>query len=258
MVVCENCGNKGIFLAGAVCGVCGQKGCRKCDNFFPIEYKQELNQLRLSGNIFHESREYKMVNPWICSEQCVKTMQQRLSDYARAKLVEDLKSDNWSVEYILTGKSAGYYFLTRFELALSSVFPYLTETERSLLVAVMDRDLKDFSAYGKLMLAKHLEEVGLPHEAANIYDKYLKMYDKARELRTNNITIKKMTLTVDLNELLRQIRDGGIVAIYKCPHCGGKLKVGKDSTVEKMQICEYCSNKIETADLTEFLRDIVS
>ena len=40
---------------------------------------------------------------------------------------------------------------------------------------------------------------------------------------------------VDLNELLRQVKDGGIVAIYRCPHCGGKLKVGKDTTVERLE-----------------------
>lgn len=64
--------------------------------------------------------------------------------------------------------------------------------------------------------------------------------------------------SVDLNELIRQVRDGGIIVVYRCPHCGGKLKVDKETNVETLTVCEYCGSEIETVDLAEYLRTALS
>lgn len=63
---------------------------------------------------------------------------------------------------------------------------------------------------------------------------------------------------MDLNTLLKQVRDGGIVVIYRCPSCGGKLKVGKDTSVESLKVCEHCGSEIETIELADFLKTALS
>ena len=125
--------------------------------------------------------------------------------------------------------------------------------------------LKKFHPYytlfyqkGRLALAENLERCGRTQDAANIFES-LQMYDKARELRNQDrhILVKNTTVSVNLNSLLQQVRDGGIVAVFRCPHCGGKLKVNKESTLDRLRICEHCQSEISTIDLTDFLKTIV-
>jgi DNA-directed RNA polymerase subunit RPC12/RpoP len=68
------------------------------------------------------------------------------------------------------------------------------------------------------------------------------------------ITVKRVDVTVDLNRLLQQIREGGLVIVYRCPHCGGPLKVGKDTSAGSLKVCEHCGSEIESIDLADFLR----
>jgi DNA-directed RNA polymerase subunit RPC12/RpoP len=105
-----------------------------------------------------------------------------------------------------------------------------------------------------------MEKVGRPLDAASVYEKELKMYDKARALREKDkqVAVKHMDITVNLNDLLRQFKDGGIVAVYRCPHCGGKLKVDKNVDIAKLKVCEHCGSEIESMDLADFLKTALS
>lgn len=111
-----------------------------------------------------------------------------------------------------------------------------------------------------LLLASNMERVGRPLDAANVYEKELKMYDKARTLREKDkqVAVKRMDITVNLNDLLRQFKDGGIVAVYRCPHCGGKLKVDRNVDIVKLKVCEHCGSEIESMDLADFLKTALS
>jgi DNA-directed RNA polymerase subunit RPC12/RpoP len=106
----------------------------------------------------------------------------------------------------------------------------------------------------KLALAQNLIACGRDLDAAFIFEE-LKLYDKARELREKDkrITIKRTDISVNLNALLQQFRESGLVAIYRCPHCGGKLKVGKDTSIESLRLCEHCGSEVETVDLVDLL-----
>lgn len=120
---------------------------------------------------------------------------------------------------------------------------------------LMDR----FAERARLACAQNLERVGRPLDAANGYEK-LKMYDKARELREKDkqVVVKGTNVTIDLNRLLQQVKDGGIVAVYRCPHCGGKLKVDKNVDIAKLKVCEHCGSEIESMDLADFLKTALS
>jgi uncharacterized protein with PIN domain len=115
------------------------------------------------------------------------------------------------------------------------------------------------SLKAKTALAHNLEKCGRTADAAKIFEE-LRLYDKARELRERerHIIIKKTDLSVNINSLLQQIKDSGLVALYRCPHCGGNLKIGKNTNMESLRKCEHCNSEIETMDLADFLRTILS
>lgn len=73
-----------------------------------------------------------------------------------------------------------------------------------------------------------------------------------------DITIKKFDISIDLNKLLKQIKDGGIVVVYRCPHCGAALKVGKNTKIEQLRLCEHCGSEIESMDIADFLKTALS
>jgi DNA-directed RNA polymerase subunit RPC12/RpoP len=257
--VCSICGNKSYLVAGPTCGVCGREGCVYCNNSIPEEYLERIKSLALKNRslakIIQES--LKNFDLWICSQQCFANIPSKFVE-SMTEQVNYLRHNVWYQPIDIDLQSISKHWIE----VLRRVFPHVSN--RNLIALAYyyskEKEYNDYVKSGTLALAEYLEEVGRYLDAANIYERQLKMYDKARELRTGDrqLTIKKMSVSVDLNELLRQIRDGGIVAIYKCPNCGGKLKVGKDSTVEKMRTCEHCGNEIQTADLAEFLKDILS
>jgi transcription initiation factor IIE alpha subunit len=109
-----------------------------------------------------------------------------------------------------------------------------------------------------LALAKNLEKCGRTQDAAKIFEE-LQMYDKSRELRQQdrNIVIKNTNVSVNLNSLLQQVKDGGIVAVFRCPVCGGKLKVNQSTTLDSLKKCEHCDSDISTLDLADFLKTIL-
>jgi DNA-directed RNA polymerase subunit RPC12/RpoP len=118
---------------------------------------------------------------------------------------------------------------------------------------------KMFRNKARIALAQNLEKCGRTPDAAKIFED-LRMYDKARELREKekHILIRKTDISINLNALLNQVRDGGIVVVYRCPHCGGALKIGKDTNVEALKTCQHCGSEIQAMDLADFLRTALS
>lgn len=55
----------------------------------------------------------------------------------------------------------------------------------------------------------------------------MRMYDKSKrvqEKRIGQLVIKKTGVSVSLNALLQQVKDGGIVAIFRSHQSGGKIE----------------------------------
>jgi len=101
--------------------------------------------------------------------------------------------------------------------------------------------------------AGRFEDAAIFYEQHGEYEEAGKMRLKGREIHVKNTNVN-----VDLNALLRQIAEGGIVAVYRCPHCGAKLKVGKETTIASLRTCEHCSSEIETMDMVDFLKTALS
>jgi DNA-directed RNA polymerase subunit RPC12/RpoP len=111
----------------------------------------------------------------------------------------------------------------------------------------------------EVSLAKNCETAGRFDDAAGIYDGW-NMFEEAGNARAKARTtnVKVMNIQVDVSALLRQVRDEGIVAIYKCPRCGGNLKIGKTTTSENLRICDHCGSEIDTMELADFLKTLLS
>ena len=107
--------------------------------------------------------------------------------------------------------------------------------------------------------AAFLERAGRFEEAAILYEKH-GLWDRAGSTRAKGrqVAIKSTNISLDINSLLKQISDGGIVAIYRCPNCGGKLKVSKNTTLSSLKVCEHCNSEIQTMDLVDFLKTALS
>jgi len=115
--------------------------------------------------------------------------------------------------------------------------------------------------------ARHAERVGRYEDAAHNYEmladhyEMCKLYEKARELRDRARQLRgkgRQVVVVDLNKLIQQVKNGGIVVAYRCPNCGGKLEIGKDTSAESLKVCKYCGSQIEAMDLANFLRTALS
>jgi hypothetical protein len=101
--------------------------------------------------------------------------------------------------------------------------------------------------------AGRFEDVAQYYEKRGMYEEAGKARAKSRE-----IIVKSTNITFDLNTMLKQIADGGIVAIYRCPKCGGKLKISKETTTANLRTCEHCSSEIQTMDLVDFMKAVLS
>ena len=106
-----------------------------------------------------------------------------------------------------------------------------------------------------LVKAQNLKVVRRFEDAAKIYEK-LGLYSEAGKTRAKGeeVKVKKIEVSVDLNSLLEQVKDGGIAVVYRCPHCNGKLKVGKSSNIESLKSCGYCGSEIQTIEIADLLR----
>ena len=115
--------------------------------------------------------------------------------------------------------------------------------------------LKEYHESVQLLQLSNWIKAGRFEDAAQFYEKR-GLHEEAGKIRAKarEIVVKNTNVNVDLNTLLRQIAEEGIVAVYRCPHCGGKLKVGKETTSANLRVCEHCGSEIETMDLVDFLK----
>lgn len=137
--------------------------------------------------------------------------------------------------------------------ALYPAFPWIDSASKPVWQSVKSAE------NARMALAQNLERCGRTLDAAKEHET-LRQYDKARELREKDkhIIIKKTDVSLNLNALLQQIKESGLVAIYRCPHCGGKLKIDRNVDMSKLRVCEHCGSEIESMDLADFLKTALS
>jgi hypothetical protein len=245
---CPSCGASSFFgITTKECFWCGKIVCDKC-----VPQWHGTLTLKTQTSVLYQTVGF-------CSDACYYQFSDRIQQYPKHKFVgTDIQNFNAKVlnawhEAIFDAAAndfkATVRHATQFHSDYAPAIPWWDSARKSLWIYV------EFYNRAKLALAENLEKCGRTQDAASIFEE-LQMYDKSKALRESDrhILVKNTNVSVNLNALLQQIKDGGIVAVFRCPFCGGKLKVNRDTTLDTLKRCEHCGSEITAMDLADFLK----
>ncbi len=103
--------------------------------------------------------------------------------------------------------------------------------------------------------AKHLIEAERLEEAAQIYE-HLGMYKEAGELRRRARQQVVTHVEVNMNELIEEMRRGGLTTSYNCPSCGAATKISGSTAPGSLTHCTFCGAAFRTTDIAELLAQV--
>ena len=105
--------------------------------------------------------------------------------------------------------------------------------------------------------ASRLERAQRLEDAARVFE-YAGRIDEAGRLRgqsrTTRLETRSVHVNLDINQLIAQVKQGGIVVPYACPRCGGTVEVGPSTQLEGLKYCEYCGTALEVTSLAAVLQ----
>ena len=247
---CQVCGKKKWRLKRTKCFICGKEGCVNC----------QLHIMTISfGDSFSEDfeKKYLYICPSNCKENFINLVERKIEETPL-----DLNDSRINVlKYIELAIDSNE--LSFDDKIMRNLIDYPLQPNQQGFYHIYDYLEKNFfeRIYKKILIrkARILLEVKRFEEAAKIFED-IGMYKEAGDTRikSKQSSIKKTEIKVDLNKLLNQIKDGGLIVVYRCPHCGAPLKVNKESNADSITICNHCNTKIEIIDVVDFLKTALS
>lgn len=250
MTRCPSCGANSIFLSTKTCFGCGETICDRC-------MPKTLETLSIAIGS-QEDHPYETVG--FCSDDCYNQFLDRILHFDVHKYVlTDSKNIDANIvnawnKAIANSVHSNFKKLAENACRIHSMqhpaFPWWDPKTNTHL-----RAYSKFYKDAKMAFADNLIKCGRTDDAAAVYEEQ-QMYNKAKELREINrqVLVKSTNVSVNINTLLQQLKDGGIVAVYRCPFCGGKLKINKETTADTVRHCEHCGSEISTMDIEDFLK----
>lgn len=277
---CPSCGKSGFLLRTHKCEMCGKEGCDNCARLL----FRVFDPVGSTGpDPAGTSKKH-----YVCSEQCLENFAEKMEGIMEE--IPNISSPDDYINGIYVSEAVASAFLATKEEKFVKEFgkrnkaiqwvydkkrypdkykPFSNEFYKEYWDRHHDSD-KDphessvglyfkFKKHLAFLQAQNCEKAGHHEQAAQLYEQY-DLYDKAGRLRekAREVRVKTTEVSVDLNKLLKQVKDGGLVVLYRCPHCDGNLKIGKDSKVEGLRHCNYCGSEIKTVDLVEYLKTALS
>ena len=252
MGACQNCGRVAFFREKINCKICGKGICEKCGVY--------LFKIWSPDNI--------IIDKWFaCSIPCMLSLysevEKQISSLDTIKLEDISPVIPQLVKQAILGdkfRSSLSYKVKKNGINFFVVFAPLCEVDLNPRDNVFWKRL--YSRLLELYESKRMEnwiKAGRFEDAARLLEKQGK-YEEAGKMRMRgrHVVVRQTSVSVDLNKLLRQIAEQGIVAVYRCPHCGGKLKIDKGTSESNLRVCEHCGSEIGTMDLADFLKTALS
>jgi uncharacterized Zn finger protein (UPF0148 family) len=97
---------------------------------------------------------------------------------------------------------------------------------------------------------------GRYEDAARFYEN-LTMYEEAGRIRKNALAERNTSrnVSVNMNQLIDQVRQGGLALAYKCPNCGGSINIDKDFN-PGMRVCAYCGTPLDTTVIATMIKNL--
>lgn len=261
MVKCPSCGASSIFdLNVEECLWCSVSFCSKC-----LEKWDSEVAIKDVLETSHSEAEYQVHG--FCSSQCTHQFWKKVlsspdekaigTDIAKFEANWQSSLDSSILDILTKHKSSNVAEEARkaFELGTAENPAFLCWDSNGN----PSPQAHQFRLNARLLLAQNLEKCGRTLDAAKIYEE-LQNYDRARTLREQEkqVVVRNTNVSVDINSLLQQIKDNGVVAVYRCPYCGGKLKIAKDTEITNLRKCEHCGSDIEALELMDFLKAVLS
>ncbi len=101
--------------------------------------------------------------------------------------------------------------------------------------------------------AKNLQLARRHEDAARLYEK-IGMWREAGLVRdkTSSTTIRHVS--VDVNDLIDKLREGGLSIPYKCRTCGATITIDGGSSAGRLYKCQYCGSSTDIETLTNLLQ----
>jgi hypothetical protein len=256
---CPNCGAS-YLLSNPFekCNWCGKFTCLKCLPIWPDSFPVKTTLETGTSGAKYERIPF-------CSKSCADSFWQTILKYPLTDIGTDIEGFEKNLRKlfysaILSALKSDANIRAEAIDKVNRAIEKDTENFPFIPLSDCPKVATEFAKLGYNALALNLEKCGRTLDAARIYEEKLKLYDKARLLRQNDkqVIVKHTDVSINLNELLRQVKEGGIVAIYRCPHCNGTLKVNDKTSLKSLKTCEHCGSEIETVDLADFLKTAIS
>jgi predicted RNA-binding Zn-ribbon protein involved in translation (DUF1610 family) len=94
----------------------------------------------------------------------------------------------------------------------------------------------------------YYEKTGRTEDLAELYE-WKGFLDEAKRIRTAGRT----AVSVNINDLLEKLKNGGLAVPYRCPSCGASITVDSHSKPEGLRFCSYCGSAVNTDVLVRLL-----
>lgn len=247
---CLNCGMKKWRLKTTKCFVCGKAGCNNCHSHI-----MEIG-FGVVNAFDYEHKEKMFICSNDCKENFINSVEKQI-EQTNIGLYEKIEVK----KYITSAIASNAFKIDEKILKKFEEYPSKPNRKRRFH-AYLYLDDGVYESLRKKFLkqrAKILLKVRRFEEAAKLFES-IAMYEEAGKARAKDkhISIKRTDISVDLNSLLSQIKDGGLIVIYRCPHCNAPLKVNKETDMKSLRVCKHCHTEIESMDIANFLKTALS
>lgn len=106
-----------------------------------------------------------------------------------------------------------------------------------------------------LSVAENLVAAERLEEAAQIYEQ-LGMFQEAGDLRRRAKAQVITHVNVDMDQLIEELRKGGLVTSYNCPNCGAAAKITGSTSSAALTHCTFCGAAFKTTDIVDLLAQV--
>jgi len=106
----------------------------------------------------------------------------------------------------------------------------------------------------KIAYAKNLELAKRYEDAARAYET-LGLWKEAGMTRDRKSARTVKHVTVNLNDLIEKVRDGGLTIPFRCQSCGATITINSGSSPDGLRFCAFCGSAVDPDSLLDIVRN---
>jgi len=119
---------------------------------------------------------------------------------------------------------------------------------------VQDHDFQDICDWGHIVSqAKNYETARRYEDSAKMYES-LGLWKEAGTVRDKKSARTVKHVTVNINDLIEKVRDGGLTIPYKCHSCGATITIDSHSNPDGLKFCSYCGSAVDPDSMLDIIK----